>query len=125
MDEAKEQKYQSVQPEEDVMPKVKYEDIPDERRKKWKSHLATFDGIVSNDEEFEEWLAVFLHFNAGGGVVSFLDGQSVAREFTPEEAEKALRDQAEYHRTDVPISPTHVSPMRMATSTVKSGWTSS
>ena len=125
MDEAKEQKYQSVQPEEGVMPKVKYEDIPDERRKKWKSHMATIDGIVSNDEEFEEWLAVFLHFNAGGCVVSFQDGQSVAREFTPEEAEKALRDQAEYHRTDVPISPTHVSPMRMATSTVKSGWTSS
>ena len=83
MDEAKEQKYQSVQPEEDVMPKVKYEDIPDERRKKWKSHLATFDGIVSNDEEFEEWLAVFLHFNAGGCVVSFEDGQSEGKGIHP------------------------------------------
>ena len=100
MDEAKEMKYQGMRPEEDVLPKVKYEDIPKERRKKWRSHMATFDGIVTNDEEFEEWLAVFLHFNAGGCVVSFEDGQSVAREFTPEESEKALRDQAEYHRTE-------------------------
>ena len=100
MDDAKELIYHGIQAEEDVMPKVKYEDIPEERRKKWRSHMATFDGIVTNDEEFEEWLAVFLHFNAGGCVVSFEDGQSVAREFTPEESEKALRDQAEYHRTE-------------------------
>ena len=100
MDDAKELIYHGIQAEEDVMPKVKYEDIPKERRKKWRSHMATFDGIVTNDEEFEEWLAVFLHFNAGGCVVSFEDGQSVAREFTPEESEKALRDQAEYHRAE-------------------------
>ena len=100
MDDAKELKYQGMQPDVDVMPKVKYEDIPEERRKKWESHMATFDGIVCNDEEFKEWLAVFLHFNAGGCVVSFEDGQSVAREFTPEESEKALRDQARYHRAE-------------------------
>jgi hypothetical protein len=100
MDETRELKYQGKQSEEDVMPKVNYEDIPEERRRKWRSYMATFDGIVSNDEEFEEWLAVFLHFNAGGCVVSFEDGQSVAREFTPEEFEKARRDQAEYYRTE-------------------------
>ncbi len=38
MNDAKELKYQGMQPEVDVMPKVKYEDIPEERRKKWASH---------------------------------------------------------------------------------------
>ena len=61
MDEAKELIYHGTQPEEDVMPKVKYEDIPEERRKKWASHMATFDGVASNDDEFEEWLAVWMH----------------------------------------------------------------
>lgn len=61
MDEAKELIYHGTQPEEDVMAKVKYEDIPEERRKKWASHMATFDGVASNDDEFEEWLAVWMH----------------------------------------------------------------
>ena len=38
MNDAKELKYQGMQPEVDVMPKVKYEDIPEKRRKKWASH---------------------------------------------------------------------------------------
>lgn len=33
MDEAKELIYHGTQPEEDVMPKVKFEDIPEDRRK--------------------------------------------------------------------------------------------
>ena len=67
MDEAKEQKYQGIRPEEDVMPKVKYEDIPEDRREKWSCHLATFNGVVSNDDEFEEWLAVWMHWLYGNG----------------------------------------------------------
>ena len=61
MDEAKELTYHGMPEEEDVMPKVRYEDIPEDRREKWANHLATFAGVVSNDQEFEEWLAVWMH----------------------------------------------------------------
>ena len=61
MKNAKTLSYHGMQPSEDVMPKVKYEDIPEDRREKWESHLATFDGVVDNDQEFEEWLAVYVH----------------------------------------------------------------
>ena len=86
MDEANELKYQGMQPEEDVMPKVGYEDIPEERRKKWASHLATFDGVVSNDQEFEEWLAVWVHrIYANGNYEAYIEG-------VPEECRDILRD---------------------------------
>lgn len=52
MDKSKELTYHGQKPEEDVMPKVRYEDIPEDRRKKWASHLATFDG--------EMWLDICL-----------------------------------------------------------------
>jgi hypothetical protein len=75
MDEAKELIYHGMQPEEDVMPKVKYEDIPEERRKKWAGNLATFAGVVSNNDEFEKWLAVWMHrIYANGNYEAYIKG---------------------------------------------------
>lgn len=45
--------------EDNPLPKVKYEDIPKERRKKL--HRKRLYNVVP--EEFEEWLAVELDFN--------------------------------------------------------------
>lgn len=101
MDEAKELKYQGMQSEEDVMPKVKYEDIPEERRKKWAGNLATFAGVVSNDDEFEEWLAVWMRRSM------------IGRTFMP----WSVRSFSVWEH----ISPIHALPTRMATSTESSG----
>lgn len=98
MDELKSLLYGGKEPEGDeALPKVRYEDIPEERRNKWRKHLATFAGVVESDEEFEEWLAVYLHFMSGGCVVTTEEG---VREFTPEEEEESRRDQAAYHRAE-------------------------
>ena len=101
MDNAKQLIYHGMQPVEGVMPKVKYEDIPEDRRKKWQSHLATFDGIVGSDQEFEEWLAVYVHvFWDDGNYEKYIKD-------TPEKHRESklvfnhmLEDSLEYHRSE-------------------------
>ena len=101
MDEAKELIYHGMEAEEDVMPKVKYEEIPEDRREKYSSHLATFDGVVCNDQEFEEWLAVYLH-------VLWKDGDyEKFNKDLPEKYRKSkrnfdymLRHELDYHRSE-------------------------
>ena len=101
MDEAKELKYQGMQSEEDVMPKVKYEDIPEERRKKWAGNLATFAGVVSNDDEFEEWLAVWMHrIYANGNYETYIEGVPKEYRESREVFEHVLRSELEYHRAE-------------------------
>jgi hypothetical protein len=101
MDKAKELIYHGRQTEMDIMPKVKYEDIPEDRREKWESHLATFDGAVSNDQEFEEWLATQVHVYWNDG-----EYEKYVKE-TPEnqrESKQAfdymLSHSLEYHRSE-------------------------
>ena len=101
MDKAKQLIYHGMPPVKDVMPKVKYEDIPEDRRKKWQSHLATFDGVVGNDQEFEEWLAVYVH-------VVWMDGDYKRYiKDTPEKYRESkqdfdhmLEDNLEYRRAE-------------------------
>ena len=101
MNDAKELKYQGMQPEVDVMPKVKYEDIPEERRKKWASHLATFAGVVSNDDEFEEWLAVWMNrMYANGNYETYIKGVPKNYRESREDFEHMLRSELEYHRAE-------------------------
>lgn len=101
MDDAKELIYHGIQAEEDVMPKVKYEDIPEERRKKWRSHLATFDGVVSNDQEFEEWLAVWMHnIYSDGDYEAYIKRLPKKYRDSREDFEHMLHDNLDYHRAE-------------------------
>ena len=101
MDEAKELIYHGMKAEEDVMPKVKYEDIPEERRKKWAGNLATFAGVVSNDDEFEEWLAVWMHrIYANGNYETYIEGVPKEYRESREVFEHVLRSELEYHRAE-------------------------
>ena len=96
MNDAKKLKYQGMQPEVDVMPKVKYEDIPEERHKKWASHLATFAGVVSNDDEFEEWLAVWMNrMYVNGNYETYIKGVPENYRESREDFELMLRSELE------------------------------
>ncbi len=99
MSKAKELIYHGMQPEEDVMPKVKYEDIPEERREKWANHIATFNGVVSNDEEFEEWLAVWMHniYN-DGDYEAHIKGVPKKYRDSREDFEHMLHGDLSFHR---------------------------
>lgn len=99
MEEAKELIYHGMQPEEDVMPKVKFEDIPEDRREKWSSHLATFDGVVSNDQEFEEWLAVWMHnIYSDGDYEAYIKRLPKKYRDSREDFERMLHGDLGYHR---------------------------
>ena len=101
MDEAKELIYHGKQSEEDVMPKVKYEDIPEDRREKWSSHLATFDGVVSNDQEFEEWLAVWMHnIYSDGDYEAYIKRLPKKYRDSREDFERMLHGDLDYHRSE-------------------------
>ena len=99
MDEAKELTYHGMPDEEDVMPKVRYEDIPEERREKWAHNLATFAGVVSNDQEFEEWLAVWMHRLYGNGdYETYIKGVPKKYRDSREDFERMLQFDLGYHR---------------------------
>ncbi len=101
MDNAKELIYHGMQPSEDVMPKVKYEDIPEDRRKKWQSHLATFDGIVGSDQEFEEWLTVYVHVVwMDGDYERYIKDVPKKHRESKREFDHMLEDSLEYHRSE-------------------------
>ncbi|MBE6253098.1 MAG: hypothetical protein E7109_06225 [Bacteroidales bacterium] len=101
MDDAKELIYHGIQAEEDVMPKVKYEDIPEDRREKWSSHLATFDGVVSNDQEFEEWLAVWMHnIYSDGDYEAYIKKLPKKYRDSREDFERMLHGDLDYHRSE-------------------------
>lgn len=101
MGDAKEMTYHGMQPEEDVMPKVKYEDIPEERREKWAHNLATFAGVVSNDQEFEEWLAVWMHcFYCNGDYETYIEGVPKKYRDSREDFEHMLKNELGYHRAE-------------------------
>lgn len=99
MDEAKELTYHGMPEEEDVMPKVRYEDIPEERREKWAHNLATFAGVVSNDQEFEEWLAVYVHVLwKDGDYEKYIAGVPQKYRDSKEDFEHMLEGSLGYHR---------------------------
>lgn len=101
MDEAKELIYHGMEAEEDVMPKVKYEDIPEDRRGKWSSHLATFDGVVSNDQEFEEWLAVWMHnIYSDGDYEAYMKRLPKKYRDSREDFEHMLHGELDFHRAE-------------------------
>lgn len=72
--------------EETPLPKVKYEDIPKERRKKL--HWRRLHNVAP--EDFEEWLAVELNFNRYWYIVEGLDLENKTKKLADEEELKAL-----------------------------------
>ena len=100
MDEPKALLYGGTE-ENDALPKVKYEDIPEDRRKKWASHLATFDGVVKSDEEFEEWLAVYMHrFYSDGNYEQHYKNVPKKYRDSKEDFEHMLHFDLGYHRAE-------------------------
>ena len=101
MDKSKELTYHGQKPEEDVMPKVRYEDILEDRREKWASHLATLDGVVCNDEEFEEWLAVWMHrMYCDGDYKAYMKRQPKKYRDSKEDFEHMLHLDIGFHRAE-------------------------
>ena len=101
MDDAKKLIYHGQYLEEDVMPMVRYDEIPEDRRKKWGSHLASFDGVVSNDQEFEEWLAVWMHNLYGNGDYDkHIKDVPMKYRDSKEDFEYMLKNELGYHRAE-------------------------
>ena len=72
--------------EDNPLPKVKYEDIPKERRKKL--HRKRLYNVVP--EEFEEWLAVELDFNKYRYISEGIDFEHTKKRLADEEDQKSL-----------------------------------
>lgn len=79
--------------EDNPLPKVKYEDIPKERRKKL--HRKRLYNVVP--EEFEEWLAVELDFNKYRYISEGIDFEHTKKRLADEEDQKSL---AQYYRAE-------------------------
>lgn len=79
--------------DDNPLPKVKYEDIPKERRKKL--HRKRLYNVVP--EEFEEWLAVELDFNKYRYISEGLDFEHTKKRLADEEDQKSL---AQYYRAE-------------------------
>lgn len=72
--------------DDNPLPKVKYEDIPKERRKKL--HRKRLYNVAP--EDFEEWLAVELDFNKYRYVGEGLDFEHKTKRLADEDDQKAL-----------------------------------
>lgn len=83
----------TVGKDDNPLPKVKYEDIPKERRKKL--HRKRLYNVVP--EEFEEWLAVELDFNKYRYVGEGLDFECKKKRLADEDDQKGL---AQYYRAE-------------------------
>ena len=83
----------SLEDVDDVLPKIKYEDVPEEFRKNWSKKSL----IDLSEEEFEQWLACELEFN---NVRYVFDSDSPENAKDMPATQEDQRSLAEYHRAE-------------------------